>query len=112
MKKIIDNWKLRRVTKRNLKNEEDEINQFIADLKSLDQGIIYTMGQLCRKLNISIPESRELVINSPSWIDKKENFIEFNNQFMDVLEKEADNVEEHSDGTVSLTFNLIDKKDK
>jgi UDP-2,3-diacylglucosamine pyrophosphatase LpxH len=88
MKNIIDNWKLRRLTKQPLKNNEDEINRFIADLKSLNQGIIPTMGHLCRKLKISIPESRDLVLNSPSWMDEKENFIEFNNQFMDALEEE------------------------
>lgn len=111
MKKIFNNWRLKKILKRPLNNNEEDINRFIADLKELDFGIIRTMGQLCKKLKFGIPESREIVLNSPSWIDEKESFIEFNNKAWNVLEQEADEVEENEDGTVSLTFDLT-KDDK
>ena len=63
-----------------LDNNVSDIHKYIEDLKNLNFGIIQTMAHLCKKLKIGIVESRELVINSPSWIEEKENFIDFNNK--------------------------------
>ncbi|PWK19774.1 hypothetical protein [Xanthomarina spongicola] len=87
-----------------LNNNVSDINKFIEDLKNLDFGVIQTIAQLNKKLKIDITESRELVINSPSWIEEKEIFIDFNNKVYEILEREADKVDENSDGIAHLTF--------
>lgn len=111
MIKRLQNRKLRKLLNKELDNNITDIHKYITDLKDHDFGIVRTMGQLCKKLKIDISESKEIVLNSPSWIDEKEKFIEFNNKAWEYMEKEADEVEENEDGTVSLTFDLT-KDDK
>ncbi len=97
-------------SKDNIKSTE--INQFIADLKRFEFSIIQTMGVISRKFIIGLNESREIVLKSPSWIDEKDKFIEFNNKAWEVMEQEADEVKENEDGTVSLTFDLTKDEEK
>jgi hypothetical protein len=104
--------KLKKLLNKKLDNNIVDIHKYIADLKEFDFGIVRTMGQLCKRLKIDIPESREIVINSPSWIDEKEKFIEFNNRAWEVMEQEADEVKENDDGSVSLTFDLTKDDEK
>ena len=111
MIKLLSKYRLKKLLRSEINNNAVEINQFIADLKRFDYSIIQTMGALCKKLKIGLTESKEFVLNSPTWIDEKEKFIDFNNKAWEVLEKEADNIEEREDGTVSLTFDLT-KDDK
>ena len=112
MIKRLQNRKMRKLLNKELHNDITDIHKYIADLKSHDFGIVRTMGQLCKKLKIDISESKEIVLNSPSWIDEKEKFIEFNNKAWEYMEKEADEVKENVDGTVSLTFDLTKDDDK
>lgn len=108
----IKNRKLRKLLDKKLDNDIVDIHEYIADLKEFDFGIVRTIGQLCKKLKIDIPKSREIVLNSPTWIDEKEKFIEFNNKAWEIMEQEADDVYENEDGTVSLTFDLTKDDDK
>ena len=108
----IKNRKLSKFLDKKLYKNIVDIHKYIADLKGSDFGIIRTIGQLCKKLEIEIPESREIVVNSPTWIGEKEKFIEFNNKDWLAIEQEADEVKENEDGTVSLTFDLIRDDEK
>lgn len=104
--------KLRKLLDKKLGRDIVDIHKYIADLKEFDFGIVRTMGQLCKKLKIGIPKSREIVLNSPSWIDEKEKFIEYNDKAWEVMEQESDEVKENEDGTISLTFDLTKNDEK
>lgn len=112
MFKTRQNSNLRKLLNKELNNNVADIHRYIADLKELNCGILRTMGELCKKLKIDLSESRELVLNSPSWINEKEKFIESNNNAWQLLEQAADEVEENEDGTISLTFDLTKDDEK
>ncbi len=95
---------------RKIKNKDlSDIHDYIADLKKIDFSIIKTIGEIRKKLRIGLFEAQNIVLNSPTWIDEKQNFIDFNNKAWGVLKRGADKVTENEDGTVSVTFDL--KKD-
>jgi hypothetical protein len=111
MIKLFKKYRLKKLLSSKVNINSTEINQFIADLKRFDFSIIQTMGVISRKFKIGLDESRKIVLNSPSWIDEKDKFIEFNNKAWELMEQEADEVKENEDGTISLTFDLT-KDDK
>lgn len=109
--KWLQNRKLKKLLNKELDNNIADIHKYIADLKEFDFGIVRTIIQLCEKLKIHIPESKELVLNSPSWMNEKEKFIDFNNRMCEIMEQEADKIDNNVDGAVSLTFDFT-KDDK
>ena len=105
---FIKDEKIQKVSSRKLTNSEEDIHQFIDELKSVKASLIMTMSILVSKLNIKTREARELVLNSPSWIDQKDNFIKLNKGIINEWSKDADEVEIY-DNKVKLTFDLNGK---
>jgi len=112
MIKWIKNRKEKKLINKLLIYDNYEINRYIADLKAIDYSIIRTMGVICKKLKVCLDESRDLVLNLPTWINEKDRFIEFNNKAWEVLKEEADKVEKSEDGKVRLTFNINENNNK
>ncbi|MGQ8338448.1 hypothetical protein ACUNWD_17970 [Sunxiuqinia sp. A32] len=106
MNSWIKNRKLRRLLKKQIVNSPPELNKFIADLKKCDYSVIQSIGVLCKKLHIGLNESRDIVLNSPSWIHDKDRIIDLNNKAWETLKQEADEVKLNDDGTESLVFNV------
>lgn len=98
--------KLSKLLKKQIIDSAPELNKFIADLKKCDFSVIQTMGVLCKKLHIGLNESRDIVLNSPSWIHDKDRIMDFNNKAWESLKQGADEVKLNADGTESLVFNV------
>lgn len=111
MIKLFYKQQLKKLLATKIKNNQTEINQFIADLKKFNYSIVQTITQICKTLKIGLKDATELVLNSPTWINEKERFIDFNTKVQKDFEQDADDVTENKDGTISLTFNLT-KEDK
>jgi hypothetical protein len=111
MIKFFRDRKIKKILKRPLKSNQKDIYQFISDLKALDVSLIQTIGYLRNRVDSSLNDAKEIVLNSPSWIGEKDRFIEFNNRMQDLMIESANKVEEMEDGQVRLTFDLT-KDDK
>jgi hypothetical protein len=97
---------VKQISNQNLRIDNlSEVYDFIAELKRFDYSLIQTMSQLRRKLNLSLFEVQNIVLNSPTWISEKDNFIEFNNQVWEALKADADQIKNNEDGTITITKN-------
>lgn len=72
-----------------IKKNERAINQFIVNLKKLDQSMLSSTIILKNKLKLSLNESSRLIINSPAWRESKAKTIKMNKIFIEELEKLA-----------------------
>jgi hypothetical protein len=75
---------MREFSNRSLRMHEPEIDAFVRDVKAAGGTPVETMWLLTDKLQIGLNKAKELVLNSPSWRQQKEEFLEIEGMLLDI----------------------------
>lgn len=111
MENLSKDQRIEEISQRELTPDSDSIINFIAELKAAGASLIQTMKIVKIKLDIDLGQASEIVLNSDSWNDHKENFYQFNNWMIGKWAKNADEVTEEGN-KVTLKFNLKDDEEE
>lgn len=99
---------IEKVSKREVLNETDDINEFISELKTAGASLVETFKILADKLKINTGLAYDITRNSSPWAHIFNVDNPFTQEFLDLASEDADEVEIKDGKVVSIIYKLDD----
>lgn len=99
---------IEKVSKREVLNETDDINEFISELRKAGANVIDTFKILADKLKINTGLAYDMTRNSPAWSHIFNVDNPFTQEALDLASEDADEVEMKDGKVISVTYKLDD----